>query len=300
MAAAFGSVGTAEPETDLERSGLDGGVLDNSGRHRRPAYEFESAAPPPWTNDPAPIPPGPVSFTIPRGPDAPAPAVGMAQRRSGYSFPQPVDLDVPDDGYRPPSERPQRRPLARAGMGVQTVVIGGVIAGLCWWAVVAIGSHHHTATTAGGAAPTAAHTAAAGLLPSVPASAGSAGANQGTKGSSPSATPGTGHGSSAPANGAKVSSMQMELLGGSSQAQQVAVILAVHTDSTAPLTVSIDYYGIRDGKRVAEQYATWNLSGKTSYDLGDSIPSSAYCGDEFTVVAKSGATSETKTTQPGC
>jgi hypothetical protein len=301
VAAVFGSVGTTEPpsadldRSDLDRSDLDRSGLDNSGRHRRPAYEFESAAPPPWSAAPAPIPPGPVSFAAPRPPTAPEPlpVAGMAQRRSGFSFDESQDSQDAEPGYRPPSVRPpQRRTFAHAGMGVQTLVIGGAIAGLCWWAVVALGSHPHTVNSASGSSPTAAHTEAADLAPSTAAAS--------SPGTHPSASPSGTHASAPAAGGAEAASMQMSLLGGSSQAPQVAVILAVRADGTGPLTVSIDYYGMQDGKRVAERYATWNLKGKTEYDLGDSIPSSAYCGDDFTVVATSGATTTTKSTTPGC
>jgi hypothetical protein len=321
IAAVFGSVGTdPSPAADLDSAGFDGAGFDDAGvnsagldsaaleksaRHRRPAYVFESAAPPPWTANPAPAPARPAQFAPPprRPAQQPPPPSGPGPDRTNSGYPYSaaddraaadVDVDADDDDL---IVRSNRRRLPQSGMVLQTVVIGGAVAGLCWWAAVALGSNPHPLPTAGSAPVGSRTTPAAAHAPTSPAPATAKPTHRASASKVAVPVVTTPADTSASASAA---SMQLSLLGGSAQAPQIVVILAVHATGTGPLTVSIDYYGVRGGQRVAEQIASWNVNGKTEYQLGDTIPTSPYCGSQVTVTALSGSLTAAKTTSPGC
>ncbi len=62
--------------------------------------------------------------------------------------------------------------------------------------------------------------------------------------------------------------------------------------------MTVDYYGMKNGAKIDERAASWTLSGKTSYQIGATIPTSAYCGTVFTLTAKGGDATSTQTTSP--
>jgi len=82
--------------------------------------------------------------------------------------------------------------------------------------------------------------------------------------------------------------------------RQIGLFMAVNTSGTGQVTVSVDYYGMKNGVKSDERTASWTLSGKTVYQVGAGIPSGAYCGETFTLKATSGDATATQTTNPGC
>jgi hypothetical protein len=76
------------------------------------------------------------------------------------------------------------------------------------------------------------------------------------------------------------------------------MVLAVNTNNTGQFTVSVEYYGVKNGAKVDEREASWTLKGKTAYQIGASIPTGAYCGTVFTLTASSGSATATQTTAP--
>lgn len=369
VATAFGSV----PATAI----LD--PLANSGRHRRPAYEFDSLEPhepaeaapehsapqvpvqfEPWPHQPqapAPsfgqpvqLPPlpdelepeleqlfrpqqphpqepphpgssatsipifGPPSIYAPSGPPSEsepalaAPPPRMAPASAPYSGPQPPPAfsrpvvwaghggngSGGDDEYDP-IVRPDRRG-PHGAMVVQAVGILGAVAALCWWAVSSL----HIGTPPGHPAAQTGSTHSAHPAVSTPAKAHPATSPtpQSTHSAvTPVTTPPT---SPPPPNAAGVKSIQVSLLGGSPAVHQVAMILAVNTNGTGQVTVTVDYWGEKNGAKTEERTASWTLSGKTAYSIGASIPADAYCGEQFTLKAVSGDTTATQQTTPGC
>jgi hypothetical protein len=276
---------------------------------------------PPAGSRPAPIfgPPSlyaPSGLQVPAGPDAAPPgsisgpgftARPPAEPRSGTlpppAFSRPVVWAGPgangsdaDDEYDPIVSTDRRGP--HAGMVVQAAGIIGAIAALCWWAVSSL--HLGAAPTGNAAAAHPGTTHSAHPAVSTPAKAHPATSPtpQSTHSAvTPVTTPPT---SPPPPNAAGVSSIQVELLGGSSAVHQVAMILSVNTNGTGQVTVTVDYWGEKNGAKTAERTASWTLSGKTAYSIGASIPADAYCGEQFTLKAVSGDTTSTQQTSPGC
>jgi hypothetical protein len=212
-------------------------------------------------------------------------------------------LDDEDD-YAPIVRGEKRGP--QAGMVIQAVGILGAVAALCWWAASSLhlGSANHPA-----AAPpsTAAH---ASHAPQAPGGAGPASthsahpvtsappaAKSSPSGVTPITTPPN---QAPPPNAANVTALQVQLLGGSPTVRQIALILAVNTSGTGKVTVTVDYYGTKNGAKTDERTASWTLSGKTVYSIGASIPTDSYCGEVFTLKAASGDATSTQSTNPGC
>jgi hypothetical protein len=181
-------------------------------------------------------------------------------------------------------------------MVVQAVGILGAVAALCWWAAsslhlgsapaghpAASGNSAHPVTST---APAVVHSAApATSAKSVP---------------SPVTSVTTPPGGQPAPNAANVTALQVQLLGGSQAQRQIGLFMAVNTSGTGQVTVTVDYYGMKNGVRTAERTASWTLSGKTAYSIGASIPADAYCGEQFTLKAVSGDTTATQQTTPGC
>jgi hypothetical protein len=331
VATAFGSV----PATAI----LD--PLANSGRHRRPAYEFESlgtqepaqAAPEhggpqvpvqfePWPHQ-APVQPPPLPEELepeleqlirphPQEiPHAPAPAIyAPPPAQPPHSGPQPPPAFTRpvvwagpggngsdgDDDYDP-IVRPDRRG-PHAGMVVQAVGILGVVAALSWWAISSL--HIGAAPAGNSAAAQAGSTHSAHPAVSTPAKQHpvTSPTPQSTHSAvTPVTTPPT---QPPPPNAAGVTAIQVSLLGGSPAVHQVAMILSVNTTGTGQVTVTVDYWGEKNGAKTDERTASWTLSGKTAYSIGASIPADAYCGEQFTLKAISGETTSTQQTTPGC
>jgi hypothetical protein len=206
-----------------------------------------------------------------------------------------------DDEDDDPIVRSDRRLLPSGGMVVQALGILGVVGALCWWAITSL----HP-----GAAPPShpvAGTAAAGHAPTQSAPARSGASITGTKStpakaatSAPAAPPSSAAPPAAPpvVGTATVTALQVSLLGGSVAQQQVAMVLSVNASGTGQFTVTVDYYGMRNGAKIDERAASWTLSGKTSYQIGATIPTQAYCGTVFTLTAKGGDATSTQTTAP--
>jgi len=369
VAAAFGSVPAAVLVDPLA----------NSGRHRRPAYEFEPfearsgglasgpqapvefesephppgpayTAPahfPPQHQAPPPLPdnlepelehlfrprqepprtadaapaapifrPPPFNMPVGAGPGIPTSAPPRGEPLSGNppppAFSRPIvwgaDENGPDDedDYAPKARGHKRGP--QAGMVIQAVGILGAIAALCWWAASSL---HIGSSPAGhpvGAPPsTASHSThpangtgagagAAGSPKPHPATSAPAAKNT-PSGVTPVTTPPM---QPPPPNAANVTALQVQLLGGSPAVHQVALLLAVNTTGAGQVTVTVDYYGMKNGARTGERTASWTLSGKTAYDIGASIPTDSYCGEVFTLKAVSGDATSTQSTNPGC
>jgi len=361
--AAFGSV----PATAV----ID--PLANSGRHRRPAYEFDApiarhvpsaSPPPPPPPAPAPTPvvappeqispsalpgsqpllyPQIVEFTpeslpaaapaepVFQNPDAafiahllaPPPPIPVQQPVEDLLGPSEPALPVParsrppvpaatppnaftppiiwggaepagfDDEDDDPIVRTERRRMATGGMVLQAVGILGVVGALCWWAVTSLHPSPGPSHPAAGSItrPTAGPSSAAKKSP---APAGGAATSAAAAPSTPATQPGN-----APVGGAaSVTALQVSLLGGSTSQQQVAMVLSVNTSGTGQVTVSVDYYGMKNGSKLDERAASWTLSGKTTYQIGATIPTNAYCGTVFTLTAKGGDATATQTTAP--
>jgi hypothetical protein len=326
VAAAFGSV----PATAV----VD--PLANSGRHRRPAYEFDDAeALPhgqpvlplqfePWSAPPqapaAPLPqPGEIEPELeqlfrPPQQQAPQPhpeaqPVPQPQRAAAGGPPPGVPAPPPAAFTRPEPTgaigQPDRRG-PHVGMVVQAVGILGVVAALSWWAVSSL---HPSSGAAGHASAQSGHASAqpGGGASAHPAGSASAKPHQS---SAPATAPSSTHSavvpvttpptSPPPPNAAGVTAIQVELLGGSATVHQVAMVLSVDTTGTGQVTVTVDYWGTKNGAKTNERTASWTLSGKTAYSIGASIPVDAYCGETFTLKAVSGGATATKATSPGC
>ncbi|HEV2346289.1 MAG TPA: hypothetical protein VGS97_19475 [Actinocrinis sp.] len=363
VAAAFGSV----PATAI----VD--PLANSGRHRRPAYEFESFDAPgagpqapvehelpsnqpgPTFTPPAHVPPqhqappqlpddlepeleqlfrpqeppraatGPTSSPLFGPPSAYAasgvgagPGIPKSTPPRGEPLPgnppppafsRPIvwgkddDRLEDEDDYAPIVRGERRGP--HAGMVIQAVGILGAVAALSWWAATSL---HLGSNSAGNPAaappPSASHAAhapgtgagASNSAEAHPATSAPA-AKSSPSGVTPVTTPPT---QPPPPNAADVTALQVQLLGGSPTVHQIGMILAVNTSGTGQVTVSVDYYGTKDGKRTGERTASWTLSGKTAYSIGNSIPTDSYCGEVFTLKATSGDATSTQSTNPGC
>ncbi|HEU5331897.1 MAG TPA: hypothetical protein VFU73_04025 [Actinocrinis sp.] len=362
--AAFGSV----PATAI----ID--PLANSGRHRRPAYEFDApiahhtpAAPPPPPVPPAPAPmpvipppeqispsalPGsqpllypqivefaaqplpaaPPAEPVTQNPDAafianllaPPPPIPVQQPVEDLLGPSEPALPVPvrprppasaaappnaftppiiwgaaepaafDDEDDDPIVRDARRRTATGSTVLQAVGILGVVGALCWWAVTSLHPDSGTSHPAAGSI-TRPTTAASGAAKKSAAPAGGAATSPAAAPSSPATQPSH----AAPVGGAaKVTALQVSLLGGSTSQQQVAMVLSVNTSGTGPVTVSVDYYGMKNGAKFDERAASWPLSGKTTYQIGATIPTGDYCGTVFTLTATGGDATATQTTAP--
>ena len=359
--AAFGSV----PATAI----ID--PLANSGRHRRPAYEFDApiahhtpSAPPPPAPPPAPAPtpvaappehtvspsalpsaqpllyPQIVEFTPTSQPPASAPEpvyqnpdaafianllsppppmpvqqpvedlVGSAEAALPMPVRQRTPAPVPPNAFTPPIiwgsatssafddddddpvVRTARRGMPTGGMVVQALGILGVVGALCWWAVSSL--HPNAGPSHPAAGSITRHTPAPSPAAKSPAPAGAAATSAAAAPSTPATAP-----NNPPAVGAaSVTALQVSLLGGSSAQQQVAMVLSVNTSGAGQVTVSVDYYGMKNGSKLDERAASWTLSGKTTYQIGATIPTGAYCGTVFTLTAKGGDATATQTTAP--
>lgn len=346
--AAFGSV----PATAI----ID--PLANSGRHRRPAYEFDApiahhTPPPPAPSPPeqtqtspsaAPPSPGllypqivefgpasqasaPESAPQPQNPDAaliasllaPPPPIPPQQpvedvvgsAEPGFPVParQGPPAPVAPNAFTPPiiwgneaaisvydgdEDAPivrERRGAPTGGMVLQALGILGVVGALCWWAITSLHPNAGPSHPAAGSItrPTAGPPTSAAKS-HAPIAATSAAAAPSTPAPAPDNAPAVG--------AASVTALQVSLLGGSSAQQQVAMVLSVNTSGTGQVTVSVDYYGAKNGSKVDERAASWTLSGKTTYQIGATIPTGAYCGTVFTLTAKGGDATATQTTAP--
>jgi hypothetical protein len=272
----------------------------------RPEPAVEAPAPPPVRGaapSPSAVPNlfGPPSLYNPAG-AAPLPPP-RGERLPGNppppAFTRPVVWgggNDDDDDYDPIVRTGGGRP--HGGMVLQAVGILGAVAALCWWAVSSLhlgsspGDHPASLSTNTTHAAPANSVAPKHSASSAPA----------TKKSQPApvtsvTTPPTGH---AAPNAADVTALQVSLLGGSQTQREVAMVLAVNTSGTGQVTVTVDYYGMKDGAKTDERTASWTLSGKTAYQIGAQIPSGSYCGEVFTLKASSGDATATQTTNPGC
>jgi hypothetical protein len=205
-----------------------------------------------------------------------------------------------DDEDDDPIVRTDRRLLPSGGMVVQALGILGVVGALCWWAIASLHPgasppSHPVAGTAAGHPPAQSAPAHSGAsitgTKTAPAKAAS---------SAPAAPPSSAAPPVAPpvVGTASVTALQVQLLGGSVAQQQVAMVLSVNASGTGQFTVTVDYYGMKNGAKIDERAASWTLSGKTSYQIGATIPTNAYCGTIFTLTAKGGDATSTQTTAP--
>ena len=200
-----------------------------------------------------------------------------------------------DDEYDP-IVRPDRRG-PHGAMVVQAVGILGAVAALCWWAISSLHIGAAPAGSSAAAQSSSTHAAHPAASPAKGHPAASATPHSTHSAVTPVTTPPT---QPPPPNAAGVKSIQVSLLGGSPAVHQVAMILAVNTTGTGQVTVTVDYWGEKNGARADERTASWTLSGKTAYSIGASIPADAYCGEQFTLKAVSGETTSTQQTTPGC
>ncbi|MGH6656360.1 MAG: hypothetical protein ACRDVE_14290 [Actinocrinis sp.] len=248
---------------------------------------------------------------LPRSPMAQRDSVGQAGGAATGTPPPPAFSrpivwggdGMDDEDEFDPVVRERRGP--HAGMVIQAVGILGAVAALCWWAATSLhfgsspAGHPAAAATGTGTHSTASHAPAAG-------GAASAKAHPTTTPSAHKSQPGVvtpitrPPTSPLPSNAANVKALQVQLLGGSQSVHQIALLLAVNTSGTGRVTVTVDYYGAKDGKKTDERTASWTLSGKTAYSIGTSIPTDAYCGEVFTLKAVSGDATSTQSTNPGC
>jgi hypothetical protein len=369
VAAAFGSVPAAAI--------ID--PLANSGRHRRPAYEFDAFDALNSLENQAAGPQVPVEFQpqaeqtqqqpyLPTGPFAssaqfappypqnprtqaprqdPPPQTPLDPELEALFRPEPASADAPTpsalfgspalfapNGPGVPSNLPPPRgepvhgtppppafvrpvvwgsgsdrfdddddPIVRTGrrgphtgMVVQAVGILGAVAALCWWAVSSL---HLGSAPAGH--PAAVSTTSAHAVRPAPAASHSAAASPSVK-VTPSPVTSVTTPPTAPVapNAANVTALQVSLLGGSQTQRQIALVLHVNTSGAGQVTVTVDYYGMKNGAKTDERTASWTLSGKNAYDIGASIPSTTYCGEVFTLKAVSGDATATQSTNPGC
>lgn len=293
------------PPTSPAGPGGPGGPPDMP-RHRRPSYDFDD----PDAPAPVPAPPAPAAFPQPGlAPRAPAPGAVPGARGpiSGPGYPPP--------GYGPPAGRPEQEDDEEPGRLVPTglrrhqrrllMQTGGILAAigvLCWWAVYTLESNPGHPSAAGstrpgettgqgvgapsGTAPPVRTPSATGQSPDKPSS------------SAPDAPPGA---TASQPDATTVESVQVTLLGGSSQVPQMAALITVRTAGTGAVNVSASYYGAAsDGGRKAPARQAWTLAGKTAYQYSVPIANSAYCGTTFTFTLSAGGHSTTKTTSPGC
>ena len=208
--------------------------------------------------------------------------------------------DDEDEYEYDPIVRPDRR--GSHTMVLQAVGILGAVAALSWWAVTNVHLGSHT----GGNPAAATTTTAQAALPAPGAGAGThrstaPAAPQHPKDAPSPVTSVTTPPTTPPApNAADVKALQLQLLGGSASQRQIALVMAVNTSGPGRVTVTVDYYGMKNGVRTDERTASWTLSGKTTYQVAAGIPSSAYCGEVFTLKAVSGDATATQTTNPGC
>lgn len=270
-----------------------------------PAQTSSQIFGPPAIHSPAGTGPGIPRSTPPRGEPLPGNPPPPAFSRPIVWGPDDNRRDDEED-YAPAVRGERRGP--HAGMVAQAVGILGAVAALCFWAatslhfgsspaghpaappsVAAHGVASHAPKGAGG--PAAGSTHSAHPATSAPA------AKSTPSGVTPVTTPPT---QPPPPNAADVTALQVQLLGGSPAVHQIAMILAVNTSGTGHVTVTVDYYGTKNGAKTDERTASWTLSGKTAYSVGASIPTDAYCGEQFTLKATSGDATSTQTTTPGC
>lgn len=248
----------------------------------------------------APEPAAPQSVAAPLVPPPSGTAPPPAFTRPAIA-PEPLIRTGPggrgsdgEDEYDPLVRTGGRGP--HAGMVLQAVGILGAVTALCWWAVSSL--HLGSAPAGNAAAPQTTATHAAHPAGSAKAHPSASPTPQSTHSSvNAVTTPPT---SPPPPNAAAVKSIQVELLGGSASVHQVAMILSVDTNGTGQVTVTVDYWGEKNGAKTGERTASWTLSGKTVYSIGASIPADAYCGETFTLKAVSGDTTATQNTSPGC
>ncbi len=261
---------------------------------------------PPAIHSPAGTGPGIPKSTPPRGEQLPGNPPPPAFSRPIVWGADENRFEDEDD-YAPIVRGEKRGP--HASMVIQAVGILGAVAALCWWAATSL---HIGSSPASHPAPppsTAAHAAGshapqgAGVPPANTHSAHPATSAPAVKVTPSGVTPVTtppGQGAPPPPNAADVTALQVQLLGGSPAVHQIAMILAVNTSGTGHVTVTVDYYGTKNGAKTDERTASWTLSGKTAYSIGASIPTDAYCGETVTLKATSGDATSTQTTSPGC
>lgn len=241
--------------------------MSDSGRHRK--YEYGS---------------GPSSWRE-----------NAAERSAPDLFPSPVHSYPDDEDDDDPILAPGRRLPAHAGVIAQATVVLCVVGALSWWAV---GELHKPPSTAAAAGPSGGPTGAGSPSAAPTGSTAAAGLNPppATKATAPAQTrpPAAGGGSNA------VSNMSVLLEGGSASDPYIDVIVTFAAANTGPVTITIDYYGTSNGNKVSPQTSVLHESGQTGYQVGTTIPSTAYCGTKVTVIASSGETSSQATTEPGC
>jgi len=248
---------------------------------------------------------GPPSLFAPSGPGIPpnlppprgAPLLGTPPPPA---FSRPVVWGSGSGGFDDdgdPIVRADRRGT-HTGMVVQAVGILGAVAALCWWAVSSL--HLGSAPTGHPAALTTGGTHTVAAAPVASHSAAGAPVKKATTTPTPVASVTTPPTSPVAPNAADVTALQLSLLGGSQTQRQIGLLMHVNTSGTGKVTVTVDYYGMKNGVKTDERTASWTLSGKTAYDVGTSIPSSSYCGEVFTLKAASGDAAATQTTNPGC
>ena len=258
-----------EPEAYQPPSSSYGGVSDplsDSGRHRRSGYEY--APPEPWG-------------------EAPAERAAAPDPFPAHVQPYPDDEDDED-----PILAPGRRLPAHAGMIAQATIVLCVVGALSWWAVGEL--HKPSAPGPAAAGPSPGPTPSAAPVTTAAAGLNPGGSATQTAPSTQTQPPAAGSGS------VTVSKMNVLLEGGSKSDPYIDVILTFAASNTDAVTITIDYYGTKNGSKVSPQTSVLHESGQTGYQVGTTIPSSAYCGTTVTVVASAGSDSTQATTDPGC
>lgn len=99
---------------------------------------------------------------------------------------------------------------------------------------------------------------------------------------------------------ARVTDLQVLLLGGSTAEQQVVAEIVLETSNTRPVTLAVSYWGQAGAVRLGQSWYSTTLSGAENYEVPFGIPSRPYCGLVVEVAASAGGRSETRTTSPGC
>lgn len=293
-----------EPDEFLSSSGSYdvSDPLNDSGRHRR--FDF---GPPPstWRESHPQVP-----ERVERAERARPPAPERAQRPLRPAQPAPPDLfpshvqpyqDEDDD--EDPILAPDRRLPAHAGMIIQATIVLCVVGALSWWAVGELHGSPSSGTSAGASkSPQALDPSAVGAAPAPTTATAADGLTTGggVSPAPPAATTPAAQNPPPASGSATVSNMSVLLEGGSKDDPYIDIILTFAASNTDPVTITINYYGTSNGKRISPQTSLLHESGQTGYQVGTTIPSTAYCGTTVTVIASAGTSSSQAATQPGC
>jgi hypothetical protein len=97
-----------------------------------------------------------------------------------------------------------------------------------------------------------------------------------------------------------IDALQITLLGGSASVREVDALVSLDTSSAASFTLTVTYWGTRDGARTAVSQCSTTLVGARTYQVPLGIPTDAYCGGVVTVAAVAGELTASENTSPGC